>query len=71
MSKFPGNTFLRNFNKQFSKIKATLTHYKARQILRDLFRTNQGNGLEMTYAAGATKINLKNLETYLWLDELV
>ena len=33
-------------------------HCKARQVLRDLFRTNQGNGSEMTFVAGATKVNL-------------
>ena len=43
----------------------TLIHRKARQILRVLFGTNQGNGSEMTFVTGATKINLKNLETEL------
>ena len=38
-------------------------HCKARQTLRDLLSTNQGNGSEMTFAAGATKINLKSLKT--------
>ena len=57
MPKFPGNTFLRNFNKQFPKIKTTPTHCKARQVLRDLFSTNQGNGSEMTFVA------LNNQET--------
>ena len=33
--------------------------------------TNQGNGSEMTFVAGATKINLKSLKTYLWLDDLM
>ena len=41
----------------------TLMHCKARQILRNLFSTNQGNGSEMTFGAGVTKINLKNLKT--------
>ena len=41
----------------------TLKQYKARQILRDLFGTNQGNGSKLTFVAGATKINLKNLKT--------
>ena len=35
----------------------------ARQVLRDLFSTNQGNGSEMTFGVGATKVNLKNLKT--------
>ena len=48
-----------------------LIHCKARQILRDLFSTNQGNGSEMIFVAGATKINLKNLKTYLCLDGLM
>ena len=38
-------------------------HYKARQVLRNLFSANQGN------VAGATKINLKNLKTWLSLDD--
>ena len=74
MSKLPGKTFLRDFNKQFSKINlflwkkaalhtTTLTHCKARQVLRDLFSSNQGNGSKMTFVAGATKINLKTLKT--------
>ena len=69
MSKFPGKTFFRDFNKQFSKINLllrkkavlhtiTLTHCKTRHFLRDLFSTNQGNGSEMTFGAGVTKINL-------------
>ena len=37
-------------------------HCKARQILRDLFSTDQGNGSDMTFVAGATKINLKNVK---------
>ena len=41
----------------------TLMYCKARQVLRDLFGTNQANGSDMTFVAGATKINLKNLET--------
>ena len=39
----------------------TMMHCKARQVLRDLFSTNQGNGSEMRFVAGATKINFKNL----------
>ena len=41
----------------------TLMHCKARQVLRVLFSTNQGNGSDMTFVAAATKINLKNLKT--------
>ena len=41
----------------------TLMHCKARQVLRDLFSTNQGNGSEMTFVAGATKVHIKNLKT--------
>ena len=37
-----------------------LMHCKARQVLRDLFSTNQQN--EMTFVARASKINLKNLK---------
>ena len=40
-----------------------LMHYKARQVLRDLFSANQGNGSEMTFVARATKINVKYLKT--------
>ena len=35
----------------------------ARQVLRILFSANQGSGSEMTFAAGATKVNLKNYKT--------
>ena len=38
-------------------------HCKARQVLRDLFSINQGNGPEMTFVARATKVILKNLKT--------
>ena len=45
----------------------TLMHCKARQVLRDLFSTYQGNDSDMTYVAGTTKINLKNLQNVnLW-----
>ena len=40
-----------------------LMYCEARQVLRNLFITNQGNGSEMTFVAGATKVNLKNLKT--------
>ena len=43
--------------------KTTPMHCKAKQVLRDLFSTNQGNDSEMTFVAGATKVNLKNFET--------
>ena len=48
-----------------------LMHCKSRQILRDLFSTNQGNDSEMIFVAGATKFKLKNLKTYLCLDNLM
>ena len=41
----------------------TLMHYKARQVLRDLFCTNHGNGPEMTFVVRATKIYVKYLKT--------
>ena len=41
----------------------TLILCKARQVLRDLFNTNQGNDSDITFVAGATKINLQNLKT--------
>ena len=41
----------------------TLMQCKARQFLRDLLSTDQGNGSDMTFVAGATKINLKNVKT--------
>ena len=41
----------------------TLMQCKARQVLCDLFSTNQGNGSEIIFVAGATKIKLKNLKT--------
>ena len=50
-----------------------MMHCKARQVLRNLFSTNQGNGSEMTYVAGAIKFSLissqisatNRLKTYL------
>ena len=40
-----------------------LMHCKDRQVLRDLrFSTNQRNGSEITFSAGTTKSNLKNLK---------
>ena len=41
----------------------TLIQCKARQVLRNLFGTNQENHSDMTFVAGATKINLKDLKT--------
>ena len=46
-------------------------HGKARQVLHDLFSINQGNGSEVTFVALATKVNLKNLKSLLWLDDLM
>ena len=34
-------------------------HYKPRQVLRDLFRTNQVNSSETTFVTGATKSTSK------------
>ena len=48
-----------------------LMHCKSRQILRDLFSTNQGNGSEMLFVVGTTKFKLKNLKTCLCLDNLM
>ena len=73
VKKFPGNTFFVGFQLQFSKTNVllrkkpvvhttTLMHCKARQVFYELFSTNQGNGLDMTFVARATKINFKNLE---------
>ena len=38
-------------------------HCKTRQILSDLFSTNQVNGSEMTFLAEANKLQIKNLKT--------
>ena len=82
MSIFPRKTLVRDFNKKFSIMHlllwqktvlhtTTLTPCKARQVLLDLlFSTNQGSGSEMTFAAGATKINLKNLKCVAIIDDL-
>ena len=45
----------------------TLMHCKARELLRDLYSTNQRNIPEITFVKGATKINLKNLKSYDWM----
>ena len=42
--------------------KKTLMHSKARQVLRDLFSCNQGNGSEMTFVVEADKVYIKNLK---------
>ena len=43
----------------------TLIHCKTRQVLRDLFSTNQGNDSKMTFVAGTNKVHMKNLKTQL------
>ena len=52
----------RSFMKNVVLHTTTLMHCKAWQVSCDLFSANQGNGSEMTFAAGGTKINLKNLK---------
>ena len=61
----------RTFAKKVAVHTTALMPCKARQILRAFFSTNQGNGLEMIFVAGTTKINLKSLKTYLCLDDLM
>ena len=41
----------------------TLMDCKARQVLRDLFSTNQGNGSKMTFVPETDKVHMKNLKT--------
>ena len=41
---------------------ATLMHSKARQVLSDLFSTNQGNGSKMTFVTGNNKVHMKKLK---------
>ena len=51
-----------SFENKLTFIKKDVVHsdaLKARQVLRDLFSTNQGNSLETTFVAGATKSTLK------------
>ena len=45
-------------------------HYKARQVLPNLFSTNQGNSSETTFVTGATKSTSKfeNLAMIGWLN---
>ena len=60
------NIFLKNnliFLKKAVLHTTTLMHRKTRQILRDLFSTNQGNGSKMTFVAGANKVHMKDLKT--------
>ena len=49
----------------------TLIHCKTRQVLRDLFSTNQGNDSKMTFVAGTNKVHMKNLKTQLRLDDMM
>ena len=58
----------RTFMKKAVLHTATLMHYTARQVLLDLFSTNQGKGSDMTVVGGATKFNLKNLKS--WMHQL-
>ena len=50
---------------------ATLMHCKTRQVLRDLFGTNQGNGSKMTFVAETNKVHMKNFNSQLWLDDMM
>ena len=74
MSKVSGRDILTGFQLTFFENKltfmkkaglhtTTLMHCKARQVLRDLFGTNQGNGSKMTFVAGTNKVHMKNLKT--------
>ena len=53
----------RTFMKKVVPHTTSPMHCKVRRVLRNLFDTNKANGLDMTFVAGATKINLKNLKT--------
>ena len=46
---------------------ATLDNFYAMYLI---LTANKENGSEMTFVADATKINFKNLKTYLWLDDV-
>ena len=66
MSKVSWKEIFAGFKSKLTFVKkncstATLTHCKDRRVLRNLFGTNQGNGIELIFVTGATKINLKNL----------
>ena len=52
------NSFEKNLT-FIKKLYCTLMHYKPRQVLRDLFRTNQVNSSETTFVTGATKSTSK------------
>ena len=39
--------------------KTTLMQFKARQVLRNLFNTNQGNGSDIKFVDGGAKTSLK------------
>ena len=41
------------------------------KMSQNIMTMNVGNGPEMTFVAGATKINPKNLKTKLWLHDLM
>ena len=73
MSKVSGRDFFAGFQQTVFKNKptfmkkavlhkTTLMHSKARQVLRDLFSCNQGNGSEMTFVVEADKVYIKNLK---------
>ena len=65
---FPGFQYT-VFENKLSFMKKAVLHiftqiqYKARQVLRDLFSTNQENGSEMAFVTIATKTNVKYLKT--------
>ena len=48
--------------KKAGLLTTTLMNCKARQVLCDLFGTNQGNGSKMTFVAGINKVHMKNLK---------
>ena len=48
-----------------------MMHCKAREVWPDLFSTNQGNGSKMTFVAGTNNVHMKNLKTWLWLDDMM
>ena len=73
--------FWGSFNKQFLKTNllfwkknvlhtTTPMHCKARQVLREQFSINQENGSER-HCCRSYKVNLKNLKTQFWLDDLM
>ena len=54
----------RTFMKKSVLHTTPLMHCKARQVWRDVFSTDQGNGSDMIFVGGATKINLKHVKTW-------